>query len=245
MSQLMLEQKATPPYSSWHIVKVFLAQAGRFQQGELVDLNMITDLSHSQRGHLGSTLRFLGLVSNDRRATETLIRLANTQVDARSSIFGEILDTSYRFILDEYPDLSKLNLSALDSIFVRQGASGSTIRKCTTFFVELAKQAGMELPKVVEGRRIAHSEALPLAEPQIDQEKEQNLNSVEQKTLSNGNGAKNSNEEIKTINLKGAGSLTLALNVNLLELRGDDRAFVFSLIDQLQAYEDKATMPAG
>jgi hypothetical protein len=45
-------------------------------------------------------------------------------------------------------------------------------------------------------------------------------------------------EELLTINLRSGGTITLTASVNLLKLRGDDRVFVFEIIDRLQAYED-------
>lgn len=44
-------------------------------------------------------------------------------------------------------------------------------------------------------------------------------------------------EELLTINLRSGGSLTLTASVNLLKLKGEDRAFVFEIIDKLQSYE--------
>jgi transcriptional regulator with XRE-family HTH domain len=45
-------------------------------------------------------------------------------------------------------------------------------------------------------------------------------------------------EEYVTVKLRSGGTITLKADVNLFKLKGEDRAFVFTLIDQLQAYEE-------
>jgi hypothetical protein len=46
-------------------------------------------------------------------------------------------------------------------------------------------------------------------------------------------------EELLTINLKSGGTLTLMASVHLLKLKGEDRAFVFDVIDKLQSYNEE------
>lgn len=46
-------------------------------------------------------------------------------------------------------------------------------------------------------------------------------------------------EERITVNLKAGGSLTLVTSVKLTKLKGEDRKFVFAVIDMLQEYEEK------
>lgn len=43
----------------------------------------------------------------------------------------------------------------------------------------------------------------------------------------------------RTITLRGGGTLTLSISVEILKLRGEDRVFVFDLIDKLADYEEK------
>lgn len=47
-----------------------------------------------------------------------------------------------------------------------------------------------------------------------------------------------SNGTNKTIKLTSGGAVTVSLDVNLLELKGADRKFVFELIDKLTEYEE-------
>lgn len=46
-------------------------------------------------------------------------------------------------------------------------------------------------------------------------------------------------EELLTVNLRSGGSITLMASVQLMKLKGEDRKFVFEIIDALQAYEEK------
>lgn len=50
-------------------------------------------------------------------------------------------------------------------------------------------------------------------------------------------------EELLTINLRSGGTVSLTATVSLVKLRGEDRAFLFDLIDKLQAYEEQGKKP--
>lgn len=46
-------------------------------------------------------------------------------------------------------------------------------------------------------------------------------------------------EELLTVNLRSGGTITLTASVQLMKIKKEDREFVFSIIDALQAYEEK------
>ena len=49
----------------------------------------------------------------------------------------------------------------------------------------------------------------------------------------------------RELKLRSDGVVTLGLSVDLFSLTGDDRKFVFELIDKMSAYEDQRSLPAG
>ncbi|MBS1786099.1 MAG: DUF5343 domain-containing protein [Acidobacteria bacterium] len=224
MSTLKTMKPIAPAYAPFPSLDRYIDYVVQNGVPEIVDTNVLTELGESVRAHLLTGLRYLGMVAADRRPTELLRRFAQATEYERKMLYQEVLINSYAFILDEFPELRGLTHDILVSKFESLGIQGSTVKKCISFFLELSRQVGWQMEK---------------------NEKLQRTGNREQVSKWTVTPTARHEGEIKTISLKSAGSLTLALNVNLLELRGEDRTFVFSLIDQLQDYEDKTQKATG
>jgi hypothetical protein len=101
-------------------------------------------LSDSTGVTVKQALWFLGLIEGEGMPTGNLLELAGSEGDDRKHLIGQILDQAYGPIVGEV-DLEHATMGHLLDSFKRAGAEGNVGHKCVTFFLALAKDAGMTL----------------------------------------------------------------------------------------------------
>jgi len=101
-------------------------------------------LSDSTGVTVKAALWFLGLVEGDNMPTENLLELAKAEGDDRKRLIRQIVDEAYEPIVGGV-DLEHATMGHLLDSFKRAGAEGNVGHKCVTFFLALAKDAGMTL----------------------------------------------------------------------------------------------------
>jgi hypothetical protein len=135
-------------------------------------------------------------------------------------------------ITSHYADLVKLDLtkvspSQLDQKFDEYGVSGDTKKKAKTFFIKAAQFVGLPLSPLLT-RKTRSSGPRKKRTPGTKATPQENRETVHEQPA---------NGMTKTVALKSGGELTLALSVNLFDLIGSEREFVFGLIDKIKEYE--------
>lgn len=124
---------------------------------------------------LRSALRFLDLVERDDRPTkrlELLVEALREGGTTRMEAVREMVSQSYRpFFSTEY-DLKSVSVDELRSYFGTMGAQGQIQQKCCSFFLNLTRDAGLELPPqlicrapLALGRQRSHSRAFKAIDP--------------------------------------------------------------------------------
>jgi hypothetical protein len=101
-------------------------------------------LSDSTGVTVKQALWFLGLIEGEGMPTENLLELAGSEGDDRKRLIRQIVDQAYGPIVGEV-DLEHATMGHLLDAFRRAGAEGNVGHKCVTFFLALAKDAGMTL----------------------------------------------------------------------------------------------------
>jgi len=218
-------QKPLPPYIAH---KTFINFINSLTQGlpSRVDKSIMRSLAGSTQGQLMATLRYFELIEADGKPQPTLKALVASEGDDRKRLMAELVKRSYDFVFSSDLDLHTATTSQVEELFTAEGVTGETRRKSFSFFLMLCKDGGIQLsshikpPKGVPGTRRRTARSGGSTEPETIV--------IEPRTSG----------MTKTIQLKaGGGAITLTLDVNLLELKGNDRKFVFDLIDQLDVYE--------
>lgn len=111
-------------------------------------------LSDSTGVTVKAALWFLGLIEGDGIPTEKLTELAESEGEARKAIVRELVDEAYAHIVGDI-DLEHATMGHLQECFRRVGAEGNVGHKCVTFFLALAKDAGMALsPNLLTKSRV-------------------------------------------------------------------------------------------
>lgn len=172
-------------------------------------------------------LRFLGFVNQDDAPTALLHEYVE-QKDRRKEIMVKVLKAAYAEIIKH--DLTKMTPKMLDDAFDAYKVSGDTKRKAVTFFLKAAKFAEVPMHSLLSSqvrntgprgkRRKANGEG----------------NGTTQSPPSEYMPSEFSASNTRTVNLHGAGSVTVKVAYDPFALSVADRDFVFKLIDMLKAY---------
>lgn len=222
-------QKNPPPYIAH---KTFTNFINSLAQGmpSRIDKSVISNLAGSTQGQLIATLRYFKLIKADGTPEKLLNDLATSEGEGRKKLIHDIVKRSYDFVFSSGLNLQQNATTAqVEELFTQEGLTGETRRKAFSFFLMLCKDAAIQLsshikvPKGVAGTRRRTRNADPAPQESV----------VEPLRPAGGTA--------KTIKLKSGGELSLSLTVNLFDLVGDERQFVFELIDKIQAYGNETS----
>ena len=104
------------------------------------------------RSTLYTTLRFLQLVDEEDRPNDALAALVGSQGEEHREKLREVVNRSYNPILRGIR-LKSATPDQLRDKFQEQGANGDVVRKCFSFFVAIADDAGLDLSPHIPRRR--------------------------------------------------------------------------------------------
>lgn len=134
-----------PPYltySAW----LRLLQALESYLPPRIDKSYFSDLKFSNSARLTArgTLLFLGLITVKEEPTDKLKQLLQASGDERKNVLRAVIEQSYRPVLRDL-ELERTTLGQLSDRFEESGAKRDIGRKCVSFFLALASDAGIPL----------------------------------------------------------------------------------------------------
>lgn len=204
-----------------------------------IESRTFPSMSSQSTSQLLSALKFFDLIEDDGIPQPLLYDLVQ-KPDERKALIRQLIELYYPDIVEK--DFSKITVTELDTALAgkRYNVQGDTRKKAKTFLLKAAQYAGFTvhplLTKVTRtrsragGRRAGaatNSAASAGANGSADAAPPTPAPHQDEPTGSQ-----------KTIQLRRGGSLTLSYSVNLWDLKGEDRQFVFDLIDKIDAYEE-------
>ena len=188
-----------------------------------IEERVFPSFSGSMQKQLINSFRFLGLIDAVGAPTQNLLTLADKGKD-RKAVLKDILLEQYSELVSL--DLTKVSPSQFDDQLKEYGVNGATLRKAKSFFLKAAQYSG-----------IALSPLLTRTTRNRNNGPRRRKTSIETKVVKPPLDVKPPTGTSKQVTLACGGELTLQLSVNLFELQGKDRDFVFGLIDEIQKYE--------
>ena len=119
----------------------------RIDSSYLNSLGLVRD----SRRTILSALRFLRLVGADYSPTPALIRLAELEGSEYVRELEGIVRQGYALLFDETDIQRSTTRDQLSGYFRRQGIKGETVRKCASFFINIAEEANIPLSPHISG----------------------------------------------------------------------------------------------
>src|SRR5579883_795529 len=224
--------KSSRPYAGFGTFLTTLDHYGAVGIPNVVDRNTLPpSLSGSSRYEILGALRFFGLVDDAGKPnTALLTRLINS--DTRR-------DTLVELLKEHYAGLFALPLATAGPGEVKkwfsENSTPSTADRARAFFLSAAKQTGIQLHAMVAKGTRSVTGSVKRKRRKVA------------KIADGDEGAAAVNGEVddepaggttRTVALRqGSGTLAVRVSVDLWDLEGDDRAFVFAVMDALKSYD--------
>jgi len=144
----------TPPYTSYRTFKTFIEDLREHGVPSRIDRSVLTHFSGVVGTQLMHALRFLGLIEDQGRPTQRLKELVNAEGAAHwSETFSKLLRQVYApmFAID----LETATPSHFNDAFRKAfPAADAVVKKCVTFFLNAANDAGVKISgRVLKGRK--------------------------------------------------------------------------------------------
>lgn len=139
------DKALAPPYISIKTFKGFLEGLRVNGVPGQIDRSVMPNMSGGAQSSLITTLRYLRLMSKEGTPNEILGRLAKSQGADRQKVLQEIVTSSYPFLFGAGFDVKNATARQLEDKFNDAGATGATGKKCVSFFLGVAKEAGIPI----------------------------------------------------------------------------------------------------
>jgi hypothetical protein len=227
--------KRVPPYLPF---KTFLSSLDALSHGvpPKLDRTLWRSQSGVTQGLIMNAYRFFGLVedtvnedSSD-SSTEYLDQMAR-HPDKRPEVLRFLIEAQYEAIIGGKHDLTKMTLKMLEDSFEQEfSVSGGTKQKAITFFLKAAKFADMPLSPYL-------SSLLRATRKKRGPRQRQDNGIAEQAHAPFVASYAPEAASTHSVRLISGGRLIVSITANPFKMPQDDRQFVFSIVDQLQKYE--------
>lgn len=210
-----------------------------FAQGlpNVIDKSLFPGQSGAVQGQIMAGLKFLGLIEENGKPTKTLHSLMDADPDGRKQVIARVIKERYAEVFAI--GIEKATMQQLsDTMAAKYSVSGDTREKAVRFFLAACKFAGITVsPHLAKGTTLRKRPSGP-RRPRVEQQPTptpQTQPPPPSVPLAGGAPGVTS----QTITLTNGGKVTLSVSVDVIKLRGEDRDFVFELIDKLDDYEKK------
>ncbi len=138
-----------PPYVSFVTFRNLLDRLHQTGVPDFIERDVMgSRMNGSIYGHLKASLKFLGLIDEKGKTTETLDRLANADLDERKKILRQVIESSYTFLFGSEAgdmDVTRTTTPKLKKRFEDQGIKPAVAQKSISFFLQAAYYAGIPL----------------------------------------------------------------------------------------------------
>jgi len=141
---------AVPPYLAYatflNFVNTLRAKGG--VPGR-IDRSVLVQFSGAVQAQLLAALRYLGMIGSDGIPTEKLEQLVSLDGENRARLWREIMQQAYPYIFDGAFSLQSATSRQIEERF-GEVASGDSVRKCVSFFLSAAKDAGFPMSPFIK-----------------------------------------------------------------------------------------------
>ena len=151
--------KAVPPYVPYRTFRTFLELLTEGIPDRIDRSVWGSRFSGSSGSQLMTALKALGLIDATGRPQRELERLALAEGRERREAFRDMLRRSYGPVFEL--DLTRATRAQFHEAFRRFGAREGVLAKCEAFFIQAARDAGIELSQYITAGR--HGDRRPSA----------------------------------------------------------------------------------
>lgn len=152
MAEEIAEEKR-PPYLAYTTFKNFIDGMRENGIPARIDRSVMPGQSGGNQKNIISALRFFGLIDPKAAPTSQLRELVESKDEKRKQALKPLVEEGFSFLFDGTLDLMTATEAQVhEKLQERSGFQGDTLRKCHSFFVLMAEEAGIPLGKHLKSR---------------------------------------------------------------------------------------------
>lgn len=159
-------KKTSPPYVSYSSFTSFIKGLGGTHVPSRIDKTVMSNYSGSVVYALLPALQWLGLIDEHGTPDPMLHSLASADEDEYKSLLAKLVKDKYHFLFNSSLDLSKASSGQVIEAFKQQDITGSTVTKCMSFFLSIAKAAGIAVSPHVKAPTVKRKPVAKKNKPQ-------------------------------------------------------------------------------
>lgn len=235
-------QGLKPPYMAFQTFWNFIEGLSGHPLPPLIDRSLMGSKSGTDQANLISTLKTLGLINDQQSVRPALTALVYAEGDHRSTLLADLLQEHYAEALEV--SASNGTSTQLEQCFRDNYAvvSAVTLRKSITFFLHAARAAGVPISPHFKQTR--GGQGAP-GQPRKRTAKRKSRNGIAAPSSATAPPSPQVDAYRLSVNLQTGGTMTLAVNVNPISLRGEDRAFFYDIVDKMADYDQAEVVEAS
>lgn len=149
------DKKTLPPYVPYTTFISFIN--GLREVGAIpshIDKSIMHKMSGSGQSAMMATIKSMQLINENSVPNEILINLVNKFDEDYSNILAEIVPKTYPFLFNGSINIQIATSKLVEDKFREAGASGSTLTKCISFFLAIAKDANIPVSSHVRAPKL-------------------------------------------------------------------------------------------
>jgi len=206
--------------------KTFIAAIEAFERHmpAQIDNSVWPTYSGAIRSQLLGAFKFLNLIDDRGNPTAALKAIVENKTD-RKALLRKTIEASYKPLISA--GLQHMTPKMFNDLMDTYGMTGETRNKVAAFFIQAAKYAEILMSPLLSKRGGRGT----------TRRRKSNETAEDEYVFHTSDAAAPGN--LRTVDLQGGGKLTLILSVNMFDLTGEERDFVFGVIDLCQDYENR------
>lgn len=232
----------TPPYFSGTTFYNFV-EAHRRTQPTRFDRSIMQNVAGGDQARILKALRFFDLSKDDGMPTKNFEVLRDLEGEELQAAWGTLLRDAYPFLFSADFNLEKATQGQIEERFRQQGIKGDTVRKAVTFFISMARFAGLKLSPYFKATRQRGPRGPRITRPVRGRPVKATARAEQAQSAAadagpppNGPAARSA----KTVTFRSGGTATLTVSVDVVNLSPADRKALFAWIDAMSEYESEA-----
>lgn len=220
-----------PPYMPFATFWNFISNLAARPLPPRIDRSMMSGKSGTDQANILATLKAFGLINAEQKVDVSLTDLAGPDEATRREKLAHILRLHYPgpvSVSEQNGTEDQLTESFRDGFGL---TAADTRRKCVTFFLHAAREAGLPISANFPQTRAGSGG------PGVPKSKPTKSGSSKSKTPAAAPAARTAKGDSYSVSLRSGGTVSVEVSVNLFDLSTKDRTFVISLVDALKGYD--------
>lgn len=231
-------ESSTPPYFSGTTFYNFV-EAHRRTQPTRIDRSIMGNVAGGDQARILKALRFFDLIRDDGTPTTTFEKMHDLDGEQLQSAWSALLKVAYPFLFSNF-NLEKATQGQIEEKFREQGIKGDTVRKAVTFFISMARYAGLKLSPYFKATRQRGPRGPRATRRQTRAGRPGNDSGGPSAPPTPERDPGASAHSAKTVSFRSGGTATLTVSVDVVNLSPPDRKALFAWIDAMSEYESEA-----